>query len=526
MKFADETSGRLLTTVTDFLRSLLRHFERNLIPLICAVVGLIYYSILITDARPGVRSLFGAVYMGQTFNSMLSHLLHGQFDVDPAAIGVEAFVRDGKTYAYFGIFAAILRLPLLVVGKLSQVDITIPSCVLASGIAVYFKTATILALRQTFGAQRLKSRLFWALILAVVFGGPQVQFLKPSLYQEVINWAAAIAAAYIYCAVYGLAIRRNFSTPLILCMSFLAGLELLNRVSTGLGLCVSTALLLMIVAWQSRAPIESTRSPGAGWLKGTGSEFAKSLIEPRLIGAAAILLASGLICCGVNYGRWGNPFVIMPNLLRVDYDPARVARLNEYGYFNIRRLWFGVLYYLLPIWTIIKANGQFLFQPFQTRLIDELELPPSSLFVSDPLLIILAGCFFWIAFKYKKCGLLNSQRVAAVLIGLTIPIWIVCATIYLAFRYRVEFYPFLELSGFLGLYAILYDSSGTRDRIFEAINSYAPYLAAAQIVSSHVLLLMYKISPFGFRSDRVLSEGWLQFYSVAFTNWLQHRLTT
>src|SRR5262249_10587326 len=79
-----------------------------------------------------------------------------------------------------------------------------------------------------------------------------VQFLKPSIYQEVVCWAAAIAAAYVYCAVYGLVIRNEFSDPLVVCMFFLAGLALLNRVSTGLGLYLSTGLLLLTFAWQAR----------------------------------------------------------------------------------------------------------------------------------------------------------------------------------------------------------------------------------------------------------------------------------
>src|SRR6516225_2155146 len=44
--------------------------------------------------------------LGYTFNDMLYHLLHGQFDVDPQIIGGEGFIHGGKTYSYFGIFLA------------------------------------------------------------------------------------------------------------------------------------------------------------------------------------------------------------------------------------------------------------------------------------------------------------------------------------------------------------------------------------------------------------------------------------
>jgi hypothetical protein len=53
--------------------------------------------------------------------------------------------------------------------------------------------------------------------------------------------------------------------------------------------------------------------------------------------------------------------------------------------FNIKRLWYGILYYFFPIWTIIRPNGQFLFSEFEARLIDHIETPPASFLLSDPL---------------------------------------------------------------------------------------------------------------------------------------------
>src|ERR1035441_8288016 len=70
----------------------------------------LYYGALITN---GNFKLFWPTDEGLTFNSMLEHLLHGRFDVDPEAIGNEGFLRDGRVYAYQGVFCALIRLPLL-----------------------------------------------------------------------------------------------------------------------------------------------------------------------------------------------------------------------------------------------------------------------------------------------------------------------------------------------------------------------------------------------------------------------------
>ncbi|WP_205665031.1 hypothetical protein, partial [Acetobacter cibinongensis] len=43
-----------------------------------------------------------------TFNSMMDHMLHGRFDVDPYCVQKEGFLRNGRVYAYWGIFPAFL----------------------------------------------------------------------------------------------------------------------------------------------------------------------------------------------------------------------------------------------------------------------------------------------------------------------------------------------------------------------------------------------------------------------------------
>src|SRR5271165_3343495 len=69
-----------------------------------------------------------------TFNSMLQHLLHGQFDVDPKIVGLEGFARGGRVYAYWGIWCALLRLPLWLFRRM-DVDVTTWSCLAAVCIA-------------------------------------------------------------------------------------------------------------------------------------------------------------------------------------------------------------------------------------------------------------------------------------------------------------------------------------------------------------------------------------------------------
>src|SRR5262245_17518875 len=118
------------------------------LPLLCFGIAFIYYSFAITDGRFRQVPYEGAIgsHPDLAYNSMLAHFLRGEFDVDPATIGTEAIINGGKSFTYFGVFPAILRLPLVLVHGLSETDITILSCVLASCISIYFKVATVLAL--------------------------------------------------------------------------------------------------------------------------------------------------------------------------------------------------------------------------------------------------------------------------------------------------------------------------------------------------------------------------------------------
>ena len=56
--------------------------------------------------------------LNRTFNSMLDHLAHGQFDVDPNIVDREGFLRNGHVYAYWGITRALVGLPLLIFHRL------------------------------------------------------------------------------------------------------------------------------------------------------------------------------------------------------------------------------------------------------------------------------------------------------------------------------------------------------------------------------------------------------------------------
>ncbi len=480
---------------------------------ILILMAAVYYFLLVMDGSLDLfRPLGPEGQRGMTFNSMLEHLLHGEFDVDPAAITSEGQVRDGKTYTYFGIIPALLRLPLLPTGALARLDVTRLYCALAATVALCFKLASVVLINDELPKSRLQAIAFFVLVLSLLLGGAQIQFLRGSIYQETIEWAGAISAAFIYCAVRGLIAKREFSTGLIAVMAALAGLGLLTRVSIALGLYVAVGALVLVLAWPSVGPFRD-------WLP----RFVHDLASKRTIVALTILLGFVTLSGIVNYGRWGNPLEFSGDpsaYIHLMALPERIARLKAHGVFNIERLWYGILYYFFPIWTIIRPDGQFLFSEFETRILDTVETPPSSFLLSDPLLLMLGGASLLQLPRLARERLLDLRAVVALMIGFLIPVLLILTFCSMAFRYRLEFYPFLEFAGFIGFYAICVNPG----RLFASSRRRLSLILIASagfgIVYSHLILFLYKISLGGnyFEPDSTGAVtpaiGWVDYYLI------------
>ena len=312
----------------------------------------------------------------------------------------------------------------------------------------------------------------------MLFGGAQIQFLKGSIYQETILWAGAIAAAFVYCAIRGLIAKRNFSTGLVAVMASLAGLGLLTRVSAGLALYVSTGLLVLTLAW-----------PPTGPLRDRVPQFVRGLASKRTVVALAILLGFATLSGMVNYQRFADFRIYVAYMA----SPKDIDRQAAYGVFNTQRLWYGIVYYFFPIWTIIRPDGQFLFSKFEGRMLGSVEPPPASFLLSDPLLLVLGGVFLP---RLARERLLDLRAAAALMTGLLIPVLLILMFEGMAFRYRMEFYPLLEFTAFLGFYAICVNpgrfSALSRGRLSLILIASAGF----GIIYSHFALFLYKISPF------------------------------
>jgi hypothetical protein len=423
--------------------------------------AIFYYAVLLSAGG----GLFGPVTHGLVFNDMLLHLLHGRFDVDPASIGDEGYLRNGAVYAYFGILPALFRLIFLPFSGFATTDFTRLGCLVAVALMTAFKLLTASTVARQVGIERAPS-LLPLMLAAILLSGAQIEFLRPSIFQEVALWAAACAAAFVYLVVCGWLDEAGFTPRSMVAMAVAAGLCLMARVSTALGLYLAFAGLWLILVWRERALLRA-------YLPAVGV-------------AAGFAAAAG----AVNLARWDNPLIFMDlsRALILARFPERLARLHNYGEFDLARLPFGLNYYFAPLWVLRDGGGQLLWQALQQRLVDAAELPPASCFVSDPFWIGLAAV--GLAALRRRGRLPQRECVLAVLPGLLVPGALMLIAISMAFRYRLEFYPFIELCAFAG-FARLLRAPGRNTTVWMRAG------VVVGVVTAHATWLTYMLSPFG-----------------------------
>jgi hypothetical protein len=458
--------------------------------LCCLVPAGIYYAMLITLGFP---SFFTAHPHGLTFNSMLLHLLNGTFDVDPQTIGDEGIVRNGMSYTYFGIVPALLRLPFLAFANFSGTDYTRLSCTVAALVMAAFNLASMLTVWRSAGRPAERSDLPVLLGATLVFAGPQVQFLRAIIFQEVLLWSAALASAFVFLVVSGCFSERGFTAKRLAGLAAIAGACLLTRVSTALGLYLALGLLMLVLAWR-------------GWRSGRNLT---AIVAP-LLPAGAILCLFIALAGIINYGRWGNPLLFTDPqhyLWWLAHDQERLARYQRYGLFSLARLGFGLSYYFLPVWAIPTADGSLLMAAYQHATVDSVELPPSSFFISDPLLVGLTG--FALVQLVKSRQLIDRGVALPVLAGLLVPIALILTYGGMSFRYRLEFYPLFDFCAFLGFGVLLTRPAPPPLRWFAVA-------AWGGLATAHLIGLLYMLTPLGNADGLLHGMNIVQFYLAEF----------
>ena len=493
--------------------------------LLLAPLVFCYYAALLTNGdfilwapaiHPGdsEQSVFGFVY-----NSTLLHLLKGDFTIDPDAIGFEALIRDGRVYTYFGVMPALLRLPLVPFVDLGRIDVAPLSCCVAASLAALLKVSALRTACTAITARARSDVLVWSLFATLVLGGSTVPFLRATVYQEAILWEGVFASLFLVLALRGLTAPAGFSSRILLLMAVVAGCCLLTRVVMATGLYASVFALL---AWRFVSEISHTAGnaprPARAWLA-AGFHL---LPTGRFIAPLTALALFASTAAFINYQRFGNPLVFGNFSIQTHLPTSHgvhvegVPALEHYGEFIARRIPYGLMYYFAPVWFVHSSEGGLLFDDYRRREIDLVEAPPSSFFLTDPLLIIFAAAGFGALWRRDRLALSRpaARMIAA---GLALPPIFLLMAFTMAFRYRMEFHPLLIFLTLIGTFGIKPEIRAPRPRSATGLL----LLAAIGIFASHLVLALYKVSPWANPDPK---RDLLQNYQTGVRDFLGRRL--
>jgi hypothetical protein len=437
----------------------------------------VYYAFLLTN---GSFDFFADEALGRLYNHMLERLLHGQFDMDPAVMGREAFLRNGKTYSYFGAFPALLRLPLLLTGGLATVTISRVSCWIALLLCALAQWRALDLVWPRRAAARTAPALYFICLAALLLSGPQLAMNFASwVFNEPILWAAAFAMMFNAIVLRSFVRQRQLDRGELIMLAALAGLAVNTRATTGVGMIAALALILLLVAWSAT---QSRMAP----LGSAARAFILSFVRDRRIVAPVVVLAAGLAVAGIiNYGRWGNPVVFADSLahIQVIENATRAAAIKK-GDINLLRVPSGFLYYFFGM------NPRAAFPQFAIDYYDGIGWPRGILIATSAATLVLFA--FGTA---DLVGGLRRQPIWAILVAAFIGSF--CAFVltlsipFLNYRYRMDLLPLIALGAVLGVprfYRLVVERSG-RIAVFAG-------LTMASILVTHAELLQAKLSSF------------------------------
>ena len=409
------------------------HMIRGKVPpaLWLAPLGALWCASLLTDFQ---FAMWKPETLGQLFNDMLAHLLRLDPAISPEAVGFESFTRDGRTYTYFGILPALLRLPAWLLGALDGVEYGRWSCTAAILVMLTMLLRTLDVVEGQLPLAHRSVALQWIMRAAILLSGPQIYLLSTgSIYNEAVCWASALAAMFNLTAIQLIGTGARPSQGILIRMAVIAGLALHARASIGVALCIGTGLICVREAiaacyqedWRARLP--------------------------RLMVPVTILAGFGLVAAAINFARWGHPFLFADYTV---YDilprrPGGLAIIQDYGEISMTRLWFGLLYYGTGVAYFLQTYGP--FGDWLARHYLVIMTPPAPAPLLIPLPLILAAFGLWRLLRGMASEPVARSTAALLLTAEAFAGLIVLGYYAVALRYQADFTPFVMLAAFLGL---------------------------------------------------------------------------
>ncbi len=360
-------------------------------------------------------------------------ILHGHLSLPNGSIGYEAFIHDGRTYTYFGIFPSLLRIPVLLVthsldGRLTALSMMIAWLVTASfSVLLLWRIRIVVFGDTTLG--RSEALSYGILIFSILVGSVLVSLASmPDVYAEDEAWGVALTCGSLF-ALVGVIERPSWGR--VAASGVLVLFTNLNRGTTGYACVLATMLV------------------GAWFAVGRGGQDRRRWALPMLT-AGLIAVAVG---CAIDLAKF-DVFFGFPASEQLLYKLYGFSHINGGRHFSLHFLPSTLQAYLSPGNLRITPDFPFLTLPeLSTRLVAHTQLfnrgPSSSLPASMPLLfgIGLGGAIA--TFRPHCPVMVRPLRIFFIAAAASGAAMLIYGTIYE--RFLADFLPLLILASMVGM---------------------------------------------------------------------------
>jgi hypothetical protein len=400
-------------------------------------------------ATYGTWRLFQPEVFGCVYDAQAASFLQGRWDVPREVLRTEGFTRDGKWYSYFGVFPALLRVPLMLAmpemaGRWSRLFVVCAS-MLTSGYALLILRTARKAFSLSESARRAV-RWIDPLFVVLIGLGSTVIFLPSRSFphHEAPAWGAAMALASFYHLLKYLAgdpPRKPIGH--LSAAAIFAVCAFFSRPTIGGG-PIAALLLLGFNALASRHGFSRRPAPAAS----------RSAAMVPLC-AVALTMAAYV---GVNYARFrtlaeGAPLYLHEETAR---DPERMARTGG-RLMHLSNVRTNLLNFALRFNLEFSPHFPWVFAPrtaavFPDAKIDSVEWFGSAI-ATMPLLCALSV----LGIRSLRRPLTSSSDATPwiPMLGALAGAGALLPVNFISHRYVHDFLPWLVVSGAFGIHTLL-----------------------------------------------------------------------
>ena len=251
--------------------------------MVAVIAAAIPYSWVLLVLWGSTVNAFPSDVSGSIYDTQARAILDGHLSLPNGSIPAEAFLHDGRTYTYFGIFPSLIRIPALLFTHSLDGHLTVVSIGISWLVTALFAALLLWRVRVVI---RADAPLGWAeavsygVLLASILAGSVLIFLasQPQVYSEDLAWSVALTCGSLF-AILGV-VERPIWGRVAVNGVFLV-LTNLNRSTTGLA-CILGTLLISVWFGLGRAGSDRRRwalpvllTGGVALVVGSTIDFAK-----------------------------------------------------------------------------------------------------------------------------------------------------------------------------------------------------------------------------------------------------------